>query len=124
MDFERIKLSAEGYKAAMTKFLRDLIAIPGESCGEEGHIRRIAKEMEAVGFDRVVIDPMGNVLGYMGTGKTLIAYDAHIDTVGVGNLSNWTSTLTRATRTMRKSAAAAVPTRWAASSARSTARRS
>ena len=90
MDFERIKLSAEGYKAAMTKFLRDLIAIPGESCGEEGHIRRIAKEMEAVGFDRVVIDPMGNVLGYMGTGKTLIAYDAHIDTVGVGNLSNWT----------------------------------
>jgi len=90
MDFERIKLSAEGYKAAMTKFLRELIAIPGESCGEEGHIRRIAKEMEDVGFDKVVIDPMGNVLGTMGTGKTLIAYDAHIDTVGVGNLSNWT----------------------------------
>ena len=90
MDFERIKLSAEGYKAAMTKFLRDLIAIPGESAGEEGHIRRIAKEMEAVGFDKVVIDPMGNVLGTMGTGKTLIAYDAHIDTVGVGNRANWT----------------------------------
>ena len=90
MDFEQIKSSAEGYKTAMTKFLRDLIAIPGESCGEEGHIRRIAKEMEDVGFDKVVIDPMGNVLGYMGTGKTLIAYDAHIDTVGVGNLSNWT----------------------------------
>ena len=90
MDFERIKLSAEGYKAAMTKFLRDLIAIPGESAGEEGHIRRIAKEMEDVGFDKVVIDPMGNVLGYMGTGKTLIAYDAHIDTVGIGNRANWT----------------------------------
>ena len=90
MDFERIKSSAEGYKAAMTKFLRDLIAIPGESAGEEGHIRRIAKEMEDVGFDKVVIDPMGNVLGYMGTGKTLIAYDAHIDTVGIGNRANWT----------------------------------
>ena len=90
MDFERIKLSAEGYKAAMTKFLRDLIAIPGESAGEEGHIRRIAKEMEDVGFDKVVIDPMGNVLGTMGTGKTLIAYDAHIHTGGIGNRANWT----------------------------------
>ncbi len=90
MDFDRIKSSAEGYKADMTKFLRDLIAIPGESCGEEGHIRRIAREMEAVGFDKVEIDPMGNVLGYMGTGKTLIAYDAHIDTVGIGNRANWT----------------------------------
>ena len=90
MDFDRIKSSAEGYKADMTKFLRDLIAIPGESCGEEGHIRRIAQEMEAVGFDKVEIDPMGNVLGYMGTGKTLIAYDAHIDTVGIGNRANWT----------------------------------
>ena len=90
MDFERIKSSAEGYKADMTRFLRDLIAIPGESCGEEGHIRRVAREMEAVGFDKVVIDPMGNVLGYMGAGKTLIAYDAHIDTVGIGNRANWT----------------------------------
>jgi putative selenium metabolism hydrolase len=90
MDFDRIKSSAEGYKAQMTQFLRDLIAIPGESSGEEGHIRRIAKEMGDVGFDKVVIDPMGNVLGFMGTGSTLIAYDAHVDTVGVGNRANWT----------------------------------
>ena len=27
--------------------------------------------------------------GYMGTGKTLIGYDAHIDTVGIGNIDNW-----------------------------------
>ena len=50
MDFDRIKSSAEGYKAQMTKFLRDLIAIPGESSGEEGHIRRIAKEMGGRGL--------------------------------------------------------------------------
>lgn len=90
MDFQSIKQSAEGYQGAMTKFLRDLIAIPGESCTEEGVIRRIAKEMEQVGFDQVEIDGMGNVLGYMGKGQTLIAYDAHIDTVGLGELSNWT----------------------------------
>lgn len=90
MDFNKIKEAAQGYEAAMTKFLRELVAIPGESCGEEGHIKRIEKEMNDLGFNKVVIDPMGNVLGYMGTGKTLIGYDAHIDTVGIGNKANWT----------------------------------
>ena len=46
MDFEAIKKAAEGYRADMTRFLRDLVAIPSESCGEEGVIRRIAAEME------------------------------------------------------------------------------
>lgn len=89
MDFNAVKKAAEGCKADMTKFLRDLVAIPGESCGEEGVVKRIAQEMEKVGFDKVEIDPMGNVLGYMGGGRTLIGYDAHIDTVGLGELSNW-----------------------------------
>lgn len=89
MDFNQIKNAAQGYEKQMTKFLRELVRIPGESAGEKGHIDRIAEEMKAVGFDKVEIDPMGNVLGYMGTGKTLIAYDAHIDTVGIGNRSNW-----------------------------------
>lgn len=89
MNFDQVKKAAEGYEKQMTRFLRDLVRIPGESAGEKGHIDRIAEEMKAVGFDRVEIDPMGNVLGYMGTGKTLIAYDAHIDTVGIGNRANW-----------------------------------
>lgn len=45
--------------------------------------------MKKLNFDKVEIDPMGNVLGYMGTGKTLVAFDAHIDTVGIGNKANW-----------------------------------
>ena len=89
MDFTKINEAARGYRADMTRFLRDLVAIPGESCGEKGHILRIKEEMEKVGFDEVVIDPMGNVLGYMGAGETLIGFDAHIDTVGVGNRDNW-----------------------------------
>lgn len=89
MNFDAIKDSAKAYGKNMTKFLRELVAIPGESAGEEGHVMRIKQEMEAVGFDKVVIDDMGNILGYMGTGKTLIAYDAHIDTVGIGNRKNW-----------------------------------
>ena len=45
MNFEGIKLRAKEYEPQMTKFLRDLIAIPGESAGEEGVIKRIAMEM-------------------------------------------------------------------------------
>ena len=89
MDFTNIKSQAEGYKVQMTKFLRDLVAIPGESCEEKGVVNRIAEEMRALGFNKVEIDPQGNVLGYMGTGETLIGFDAHIDTVGIGNRANW-----------------------------------
>lgn len=89
MNFDAIKSAAKGYEADMTKFLRDLIAIPSESCEEEGVIRRIAAEMESVGFDKVEIDPEGNVLGWMGHGKRIYGYDAHIDTVGIGNIDNW-----------------------------------
>ena len=88
-DFKKILEMAEKFKPEMTKFLRDMIAIPSESCDERKLILRIKEEMEAVGFDKIVIDPMGNIMGYIGHGKHLIAMDAHIDTVGIGNIKNW-----------------------------------
>ena len=88
-DFEKVLKMAKKYEPEMTKFLRDMIAIPSESCQEKKVILRIKEEMEKVGFDKAEIDPMGNVLGYIGHGKHMIAMDAHIDTVGVGNLENW-----------------------------------
>ncbi|MCW8333589.1 YgeY family selenium metabolism-linked hydrolase [Vibrio paucivorans] len=87
--FATVLEKAQEYKADMSRFLRDMIAIPSESCDEEKVVLRIKEEMEKVGFDRVDIDPMGNVLGWIGNGPTLIAMDAHIDTVGIGNLDNW-----------------------------------
>ena len=89
LDFDAINKLAKKYEPEMTRFLRDMIRIPSESCQEEGVIQRIKEEMEKVGFDRVEIDPMGNVLGYIGSGSHLIAMDAHIDTVGVGNPDTW-----------------------------------
>ena len=90
MDYEKIKQAAEEYGPAMTAFLRELIAAPGESSGEEAHARRILAEMEALGFDEAAIDPQGNVVGYMGTGEKIAAFDGHIDTVGIGLRDNWT----------------------------------
>ena len=46
VDFGAIKAAAEGYKADMSRFLRDMIAIPSESCDEEKVVKRIDAEME------------------------------------------------------------------------------
>lgn len=88
--FDDILKLAKRYQPEMTRFLRDMIAIPSESCDEKRVIHRIKEEMLKVGFDKVDIDPMGNILGYLGKGPRLLAMDAHIDTVGVGNPKNWT----------------------------------
>ena len=90
MNYDAIKKAAEGYKADMVKFLRDMIAIPSESCEEEGVVKRIAAEMEKLGYDKVEFDKLGNVIGWMGTGDKIIALDSHIDTVGIGNIEIWT----------------------------------
>ena len=89
MDYTKIKEAAQAYLPAMTRFLRDLIAIPSESCEEEGVIKRTILEMQKLGFDKAEIDPEGNALGWMGEGEKIIAFDGHIDTVGIGNIANW-----------------------------------
>ena len=70
-------------------FLCDMIRIPSVSCHEGDVIGRIAAEMRLVGFDEVTVDPFGNVIGRIGSGPRLIACDAHVDTVDVGNRDLW-----------------------------------
>jgi putative selenium metabolism hydrolase len=80
---------AETYREELTKFLGDLVSIKSFSAGEREVVQRIRKEMEKVGFDEVRIDGLGNILGRIGSGKRVIAMDAHIDTVEVGNEKLW-----------------------------------
>jgi putative selenium metabolism hydrolase len=85
--------AAKKYEKAMVRFLRDMVAIPSESAEEGPVIARIKKEMESTGaFDKIWVDGLGNLLGQVGKpgkGKKLIAIDAHVDTVGVGERSEW-----------------------------------
>jgi putative selenium metabolism hydrolase len=46
--------------------------------------------LEKAGFDRVYTDGLGNLVGVVGHGDPLIAYDAHIDTVDTGERDQWT----------------------------------
>jgi putative selenium metabolism hydrolase len=82
--------AAKENERSVAKFLRDLIAIKSVSSREEEVISRIREEMELCGFDEVTVDPMGNILGRIGSGKHILAFDAHVDTVDVGNAGNWT----------------------------------
>jgi putative selenium metabolism hydrolase len=77
------------YTRDMVRFLREMIAIPSESGQEQAVVERVAAEMRAVGFDEVRIDGFGNVLGRVGSGSRVIAFDGHVDTVGVGDPSTW-----------------------------------
>ena len=90
-DYEAIKKAAEGYKDDMVRFLRAMISHPSESCEEKEVVACIRAEMEKLGFDKVEVDGLGNVIGWMGEGEKIIAIDSHIDTVGIGNRENWTA---------------------------------
>jgi putative selenium metabolism hydrolase len=80
---------ARSYEPEMIAFLRRMVAIPSESTHEKPVIDLVASEMRRVGFDEVKIDPLGNVHGRVGSGPRVIAIDAHVDTVGVGDPAAW-----------------------------------
>jgi len=88
--YKSILQAARRNERSTVQFLRDLIAIKSLSSQEAQVVHRIKQEMEQCGYDEITIDPMGNILGRIGRGKHVIALDAHIDTVDVGNPANWT----------------------------------
>ncbi|MFN2321124.1 MAG: YgeY family selenium metabolism-linked hydrolase [Dermatophilaceae bacterium] len=89
IDYTAVRDAAEGHRTDMVAFLRALIRSPGTSCQEEAKARLVVSEMERLGYTSTRIDPLGSAIGAMGGGPILIAFDGHIDTVGVGNPENW-----------------------------------
>ena len=86
---DRIVSTAKKHKSKCAEFLRSLIAIPSESRQEEAIAVAVRKEMLALKYDRATIDRFGNVVGRIGTGPTVIVFDAHLDTRGIGDRSTW-----------------------------------
>ena len=80
---------AQRYEGEVTRLLRDLIALPSPSCREEQVAKRVVDEMQSLGYDEAFIDPMGNAIGRVGTGSLKVVFDAHMDTVGVGDKRAW-----------------------------------
>lgn len=74
---------------AIVTFLREICAIPSMDSQIGAVGQRIAAEMNALRFDEVRFDKMGNILGRIGTGPRVIVFDSHIDTVGIGDPAAW-----------------------------------
>src|SRR5207245_793875 len=73
----------------MARFLSDIISTPSLSRRENAVVLRIGDEMTALGYDDVVVDGLGSVMGRIGDGPVHIVFDSHIDTVDVGDPSSW-----------------------------------
>jgi putative selenium metabolism hydrolase len=86
---EEINRRVESHHVGIVKFMRDICAIPSMD-GRIGPVgERVAFEMRLLGFDDARFDVMGNILGRIGDGPKVIVYDSHIDTVGIGDPSQW-----------------------------------
>jgi putative selenium metabolism hydrolase len=80
---------AEKHRDYSASVLSDLIKIPSVSGDEEKLIRFLEKECHSCGVDDVQVDNFGNIVARIGKGKPVIAFDAHIDTVDIGQKELW-----------------------------------
>jgi len=79
----------ETHRDDIIKFMREICAIPSMESQIKDVSERCASEMRALGFDEVRFDIQGNILGRVGAGPKTIVFDSHIDTVGIGDRSQW-----------------------------------
>ena len=86
---EKISQMAEKYRDYTAENLSKLVKTKSYSSKEEDVCRLIVELCKEAGFDEVYIDGLGSVVGRVGNGPKKIAFDAHIDTVEVGNMKNW-----------------------------------
>ncbi len=87
----KINTLSESYKDFTAANLSKLVKIKSFSTHEQLVAEELKRQMLEAGFDEVRVDGLGNVIGRIGTGKKILAFDGHIDTVDVGNLVNWDS---------------------------------
>jgi len=86
---ETILERARELEQETAEFLCEMVRVPSYSGQEKGVIEVIARRMRDAGMDEVRIDGLGNVIGRLGNGPRLVAFDAHIDTVETGDLAAW-----------------------------------
>jgi putative selenium metabolism hydrolase len=88
--FQKINELSDKYHDYTANNLSKLIKIKSLSTQEKDVQLELKRQMEEAGFDEVLIDRLGNVIGRIGTGRKILAIDGHMDTVDIGNPDNWT----------------------------------
>ena len=85
----KLDLITPEVKKELIEFTQSLVRIKSVSGQEEKIVKFIEKKMNALGYDEVIIDSMGNVVGRIGNGEKAIMFDSHIDTVEVKDEEKW-----------------------------------
>ncbi len=76
-------------KEALIKFCQAAVQTRSYSDEEGDMAKLVVEEMKKVGFDEVYIDRVGNAVGRIGDGPTIIHFDGHMDTVQVNDADDW-----------------------------------
>lgn len=83
MKSEDILSVVQTEKNNLVNFLADIVSIESITCNEEVVVNRVKKEMEFLGYDEIISDSFGNIIGRIGNGSKILVFDAHLDIVGV-----------------------------------------
>jgi putative selenium metabolism hydrolase len=86
---EQVLNLSERYRDYTAELLSKMVQVPGFSGREKERCELIVKLCQEAGFDEVYIDGLGSVVGRVGNGPKKLAFDAHIDTVEIGDRSQW-----------------------------------
>ncbi|MEW6623517.1 MAG: YgeY family selenium metabolism-linked hydrolase [Bacillota bacterium] len=82
---------ANQQRLEVLEFCQQLIRIPSVGPNEKEIVQYIADKMVKLGYEEVVIDEVGNVIGkFSGVNKkSSLLFDGHVDTVGVTDPEQW-----------------------------------
>jgi putative selenium metabolism hydrolase len=80
---------AQALRDFSAETLSALVKIPSPSGKEEAVCRAIAGMCRDAGCGEVRFDGLGSVIARVGSGPRKLAFDAHVDTVGVGDPAQW-----------------------------------
>jgi len=86
---QKIREKTEGYSDYTARNLSEIVKIQSLSGEEAAVIEKLEILLGDAGFDEVFTDDLGNLIGKIGDGPKILAFDAHIDTVDTGDISQW-----------------------------------
>ena len=90
-DSKDILSKAAAYRGYTAENLGKIIRVPAFSGTEKDRIELLKKLCAEAGMEDLRVDGLGSLLGRLGKGKKSLVFDAHIDTVGVGDPAQWTT---------------------------------
>jgi putative selenium metabolism hydrolase len=86
---EQINERVASAEANILSFFREIVAIPSMDSDIGAVAQWVGEEMRKLGFDEVYVDRYGSIVGRVGKGPKILLYDSHLDTVGIGDRSQW-----------------------------------